>query len=105
MIEKRDGHETKDKFSNASQGSVCVVRKTQERNRLASDFTKVVTSSSPVPLKTCRVGVRCTLNMSRPQTSSCWSDVVVKRDQLKRHPRHLTMAQNYEVGLQMSSCR
>ncbi|GFU08720.1 hypothetical protein TNCV_990791 [Trichonephila clavipes] len=27
---------------------------------------------------------RCTLNLSRAQTSSCWSDVVVKRGQFKR---------------------
>ncbi|GFU49905.1 hypothetical protein TNCV_4686601 [Trichonephila clavipes] len=31
-----------------------------------------VTSSSPVPLKTRRVGQRCTLNMSRAETSSRW---------------------------------
>ncbi|GFX39286.1 hypothetical protein TNCV_3860101 [Trichonephila clavipes] len=31
-----------------------------------------VTSSSPVPLKTRRVGQRCTLNLSRAETSFCW---------------------------------
>ncbi|GFU76717.1 transposon Tf2-9 polyprotein [Trichonephila clavipes] len=31
-----------------------------------------VTSSSPVPLKTRRVGQRCTLNLSRAETSSRW---------------------------------
>ncbi|GFW11603.1 hypothetical protein TNCV_42381 [Trichonephila clavipes] len=36
-------------------------------------------SSSPVPLKARRVGVRCTLNMSRAQTSSRWGGVVVRR--------------------------
>ncbi|GFY11585.1 hypothetical protein TNCV_4230541 [Trichonephila clavipes] len=30
------------------------------------------TSSSPVPLKTRRVGQRCTLNLSRAETSSRW---------------------------------
>ncbi|GFW14264.1 histone-lysine N-methyltransferase SETMAR [Trichonephila clavipes] len=40
-----------------------------------------VTGSSPVPLKTRRVGQRCTLNLSRAETSSRWtatagSDVV-----------------------------
>ncbi|GFV35360.1 hypothetical protein TNCV_3203921 [Trichonephila clavipes] len=44
-------------------------------------------SSSLVPLKTRRVWGRCTLNLSRAQTSSCWSGVVVKRSQLKYRPR------------------
>ncbi|GFV08362.1 uncharacterized protein TNCV_327961 [Trichonephila clavipes] len=39
----------------------------------------LVTSSSPVPLKTRRVGKRCTLNLSRAETSSRWSGVVVRR--------------------------
>ncbi|GFS94506.1 uncharacterized protein TNCV_2015171 [Trichonephila clavipes] len=39
----------------------------------------LVTSSSPVPLKTRRVGQRCTLNMSRAETSSRWCGVVVRR--------------------------
>ncbi|GFW27926.1 uncharacterized protein TNCV_768061 [Trichonephila clavipes] len=39
----------------------------------------LVTSSSPVPLKTCRVGQRCTLNLSRAETSSRWCGVVVRR--------------------------
>ncbi|GFV42090.1 hypothetical protein TNCV_2602901 [Trichonephila clavipes] len=36
-------------------------------------------SSIPVPLKTRRVGQRCTLNMSRAETSSRWCGVVVRR--------------------------
>ncbi|GFW13409.1 hypothetical protein TNCV_1879111 [Trichonephila clavipes] len=36
------------------------------------DHCRHVVSSSPVPLKTRRVGKRCTLNMSRAQTSSRW---------------------------------
>ncbi|GFU21173.1 hypothetical protein TNCV_166851 [Trichonephila clavipes] len=32
----------------------------------------LVTSSSPVPLKIRRVGKRCTLNLSRTETSSRW---------------------------------
>ncbi|GFU91174.1 uncharacterized protein TNCV_4925041 [Trichonephila clavipes] len=39
----------------------------------------VVISSSPVPLKTRRVEQRCTLNLSRAETSSRWSGVVVRR--------------------------
>ncbi|GFT03772.1 hypothetical protein TNCV_411521 [Trichonephila clavipes] len=37
------------------------------RHRIVAGF---VTSSSPVPLKTRRVGQRCTLNLSRAETSS-----------------------------------
>ncbi|GFT50901.1 uncharacterized protein TNCV_1702031 [Trichonephila clavipes] len=39
-----------------------------------------VTGSSPVPLKTRRVGQRCTLNLSRAETSSRWCGVVVRRE-------------------------
>ncbi|GFW85778.1 uncharacterized protein TNCV_854271 [Trichonephila clavipes] len=39
----------------------------------------LVTGSSPVPLKTRRAGQRCTLNLSRAQTSSRWCGVVVRR--------------------------
>ncbi|GFX18475.1 uncharacterized protein TNCV_3370481 [Trichonephila clavipes] len=39
----------------------------------------LVTSSSPVPLNTHRVGQRCMLNLSRAETSSRWCGVVVKR--------------------------
>ncbi|GFX13030.1 uncharacterized protein TNCV_2356861 [Trichonephila clavipes] len=38
----------------------------------------LVTSSSPVPLKTRRVGQRCTLNLSRAEMSSRWCGVVVR---------------------------
>ncbi|GFX41738.1 hypothetical protein TNCV_388511 [Trichonephila clavipes] len=44
-----------------------------------SDRGWLVTISSPVPLKTHRVGERCTLNPSRAQTSSLWCDMVVRR--------------------------
>ncbi|GFX21412.1 uncharacterized protein TNCV_677621 [Trichonephila clavipes] len=91
------------------QGSVHLVKKTQERKSSTCYLliTKGVTSSSPVPLKILRVGKRCTLNLSRAQTSSCWSGVVVKRGQLKYRPRHLTMVQNYiyiRGSLQKPSC-
>ncbi|GFX81856.1 uncharacterized protein TNCV_2570561 [Trichonephila clavipes] len=66
----------------------------------------LVTSSSPVPLKTRRVGQRCTLNLWRAETSSRWCGVVVKRGwcQLRCRPRHLTMVQNYVVRCQKPSC-
>ncbi|GFX13732.1 hypothetical protein TNCV_599421 [Trichonephila clavipes] len=38
-----------------------------------------VMSSTPVPLKIHRVGERCTLNLSRTQTSSRWCGIVVRR--------------------------
>ncbi|GFT06469.1 uncharacterized protein TNCV_3356021 [Trichonephila clavipes] len=57
-----------------------------------------VMSSSPVPLKTRRVGQRCMLNLSRAQMSCHWCGVVVRREgcQLRCSPRHLIMAQNDE---------
>ncbi|GFU17807.1 retrovirus-related Pol polyprotein from transposon 297 [Trichonephila clavipes] len=66
----------------------------------------LVTSSIPVPLKTRRVGQRCTLNLSRAETSSRWCGVVVRRGgcQLRCRPRHLTMVQNYVVRHQKPSC-
>ncbi|GFT30425.1 uncharacterized protein TNCV_2377161 [Trichonephila clavipes] len=48
------------------------------------------TSSSPVPLKTRRVGERCTLNLSRAQTSSRWCGVVVRRGGASSGVVHLT---------------
>ncbi|GFX29313.1 uncharacterized protein TNCV_3218471 [Trichonephila clavipes] len=65
-----------------------------------------VTGSSPVPLKTRRVGQRGTLNLSRAETSSRWCGVVVRRGgcQLRCRPRHLTMVQNYVVRRQKPSC-
>ncbi|GFS82256.1 uncharacterized protein TNCV_3340081 [Trichonephila clavipes] len=44
-----------------------------------SDHGRYVMSSSPVPLKTRRVGQRRTLNLSRAETSSRWCGVVVRR--------------------------
>ncbi|GFY01540.1 RNase H domain-containing protein [Trichonephila clavipes] len=60
-----------------------------------------VTSSSPVPLKTRCVEERCTLNLSRAQTSSRWCGVVVRREgsKLRCRPRHLTMVQNDVVQI------
>ncbi|GFU01735.1 uncharacterized protein TNCV_1522541 [Trichonephila clavipes] len=45
-----------------------------------SDHGRYVMSSRPVPLKTRRVGQRCTLNLSRAETSSHWCGVVVRRE-------------------------
>ncbi|GFX12777.1 uncharacterized protein TNCV_3437511 [Trichonephila clavipes] len=119
MIEKRDEHERnifkyflknsinlKYEAINVPQGSVRLVKNTQERKSSTCYLliTKGVTSSSPVPLKTRRVGERCTLNLSRVQTTFRWCGVVVKRGQLKYRHRHLTMVQNYEARFQTPSC-
>ncbi|GFV23540.1 uncharacterized protein TNCV_1906681 [Trichonephila clavipes] len=71
-----------------------------------SDHGRHVMSSSPVPLKTRRVGQRCTLNLSRAETSSLWCGVIFWRGgcQLRCRPRHSTGAQNYVVRRQKSSC-
>ncbi|GFT43603.1 transposable element Tcb2 transposase [Trichonephila clavipes] len=49
-----------------------------------------VTSSSPVPLKTRRVGQRCTLNLSRAETSSRWCGLVVRRGGASSGVVHVT---------------
>ncbi|GFW43598.1 uncharacterized protein TNCV_4769501 [Trichonephila clavipes] len=70
-----------------------------------SDHGWLITSSSPVPLKTRRIGERCMLNLSRAETSSRWCGVVARRGcRLRCHPRHLAMVQNDEVRRQMPSC-
>ncbi|GFU48135.1 uncharacterized protein TNCV_4229801 [Trichonephila clavipes] len=50
----------------------------------------LVTSSIPVPLKTHRVGQRCTLNLSRAEMSSRWRDVVVRRGGASSGVVHVT---------------
>ncbi|GFV27330.1 uncharacterized protein TNCV_3795251 [Trichonephila clavipes] len=51
---------------------------------------RIVTSSSPVPLKSHRVGQRCTLNMSRAEMSSCWCGVVIRRGGASSGAVHVT---------------
>ncbi|GFV92069.1 uncharacterized protein TNCV_1895051 [Trichonephila clavipes] len=55
-------------ISESSWGSGSPVVKVSDRDRH-------VMSSSPVPPKPCRVGQRCTLNLSRAQTSSLWCGI------------------------------
>ncbi|GFV22724.1 uncharacterized protein TNCV_1489811 [Trichonephila clavipes] len=57
------------------------------RHRIVAGF---VTSSIPVPLKTRRVGQRCTLNLSRAETSSRWCGVVVRRGGASSGVVHVT---------------
>ncbi|GFV30764.1 uncharacterized protein TNCV_3666551 [Trichonephila clavipes] len=56
-------------------------------HRIVANF---VTSSSPVPLKTRRVGQRCTLNLSSAETSSRWCGVVVRRGGASSGVVHVT---------------
>ncbi|GFY31382.1 uncharacterized protein TNCV_4989411 [Trichonephila clavipes] len=71
-----------------------------------SDHGRHVMSSNPVPLKTRRVEERCTLNLSRAQTSFRYCGVVVRRGrcQLRCRPCHLPMVQNFEVHRKRPSC-
>ncbi|GFU92091.1 uncharacterized protein TNCV_1659231 [Trichonephila clavipes] len=57
------------------------------RYRIVACF---VTGSNPVPLKTRRVGQRCTLNLSRAETSSRWCGVVVRRGGASSGVVHVT---------------
>ncbi|GFV69452.1 uncharacterized protein TNCV_2778671 [Trichonephila clavipes] len=50
----------------------------------------LVTSSSPVPTKTHRVGQRCPLNLSRAETSSRSCSVVVRRGGASSGVVHVT---------------
>ncbi|GFY05081.1 hypothetical protein TNCV_562131 [Trichonephila clavipes] len=59
----------------------------------------LVTSSSPVPLKTRSVGQRCTLNLSRAETSSRWyGGASEKQVSNRRIGRHLGRAILLGVG-------
>ncbi|GFX87017.1 hypothetical protein TNCV_2636571 [Trichonephila clavipes] len=51
--------------------------KDTSRGVKASDHDRHIISSSPVPLKTSRVGERGTLNMSRAEMSSRWKDILL----------------------------
>ncbi|GFV64805.1 uncharacterized protein TNCV_809021 [Trichonephila clavipes] len=55
-----------------------------------SDHGRHVMSSSPVPLKTRRVRQRCTLSLSRAETSSHWCGVVVRKGGASSGVVHVT---------------
>ncbi|GFV47094.1 uncharacterized protein TNCV_197891 [Trichonephila clavipes] len=57
---------------------------------MVSDHGRHVMSSSPVPLKTRRVGQRCTLNLSRAETSSRWCGVVDRKEGASSGVVHVT---------------
>ncbi|GFX25406.1 uncharacterized protein TNCV_1423901 [Trichonephila clavipes] len=67
LIQSRSGK----RFSNCGGCGSPVVK--------VSNHGRHVMSSILVPLKTSRVGQRCTLNLSRAETSSRWCGVVVRR--------------------------
>ncbi|GFV09955.1 uncharacterized protein TNCV_4517091 [Trichonephila clavipes] len=82
--------------------SKSIVAAVAEWPKKVSDRGWLVTSSSPVPLKTRCVGERCMLNLSSAQTFSRWCGEVVRRGVCRLRCRlcHLTMDQNYEVRCQ-----
>ncbi|GFU57026.1 hypothetical protein TNCV_1778951 [Trichonephila clavipes] len=47
-----------------------------------SDHGRHLMSSSPVPLRTRRAGQRCTPNLSRAETSSCWCGAEARLEKL-----------------------
>ncbi|GFT36499.1 uncharacterized protein TNCV_3672041 [Trichonephila clavipes] len=55
-----------------------------------SNQGRYVMNLSPVPLKTRRIGQRCTLNLSRAETSSRWCGVVVRRGGASSGVVHVT---------------
>ncbi|GFS85749.1 hypothetical protein TNCV_2974261 [Trichonephila clavipes] len=55
-----------------------------------SNHGRHVMSSIPVPPKARRVGQRCTLNLSRAETSSRWCGVVVRRGGASSGVVHVT---------------
>ncbi|GFY28415.1 uncharacterized protein TNCV_1970701 [Trichonephila clavipes] len=55
-----------------------------------SDNRRHVMSSKPVPLKTHRVGQRCTLNLSRTEMPSRWCGVIVRRGGASSGVVHVT---------------
>ncbi|GFW45086.1 hypothetical protein TNCV_4514001 [Trichonephila clavipes] len=95
-------HQLKYEAISVPHGPVHLVKK-EKSNLLFVDHQRCH-ELEPSTTKTRRVGERCTLNLSRAQTPSCWSDVVVKIGQLKYRSRHLTMVQNYKVRLRKRSC-
>ncbi|GFX41064.1 uncharacterized protein TNCV_2217631 [Trichonephila clavipes] len=76
-------------FAIATVSLVCLVAAVAEWYRYRT-VACLVTSSSPVPLKTRRVGQRCTLNLSRAETSSRWCGVVVRRGGVSSGVVHVT---------------
>ncbi|GFW99955.1 gag_pre-integrs domain-containing protein [Trichonephila clavipes] len=88
-IRSRDAskwHDAMDKEINVNVECVAAVAEWY-RYRIMACF---VTGSSPVPLKSRRVGQRCTLNLSRAETSSRWCGVVVRRGGASSGVVHVT---------------
>ncbi|GFW40839.1 uncharacterized protein TNCV_4368871 [Trichonephila clavipes] len=77
-----DAHDT---IANGQYGAVWSMGHTQQVAAVAEWYRYrivacLVTSPSPEPLKTVRVEQRCTLNLSRAETSSRWCGVVGRRE-------------------------
>ncbi|GFS77528.1 uncharacterized protein TNCV_320831 [Trichonephila clavipes] len=105
-----DGKVYVDKTAGLSNYVIKVIKPTYLAQGCGSPVVKVsnhgrhVMSSIQVPLKT--RPQRCTLNLSRAETSSRWCGVVVREGVPAQvyNPRHLTMVQNYVVRRQKPSC-
>ncbi|GFX96690.1 uncharacterized protein TNCV_244771 [Trichonephila clavipes] len=89
VVGRLEGGQTQAKVAQAIEVSQSVVAAVAEwyRHRTVACF---VTGSSPLPLKTRRVGQRCTLNLSRAETSSRWCGVVVRRGGASSGVVHVT---------------
>ncbi|GFX43237.1 uncharacterized protein TNCV_2389451 [Trichonephila clavipes] len=88
-----DAHDT---IVNGQYGAVWSMGHTQQKVAAVAEWYRYrtvacfVTGSSPVPLKTRRVGQRCTLALSRAETSSHWCGVVVRRGDASSGVVHVT---------------
>ncbi|GFU15569.1 uncharacterized protein TNCV_1170721 [Trichonephila clavipes] len=74
-------------ITNQKKKKIVVVVAEWSRYRIVAGL---VTSSSPVLLKTRRTGKRCTLNLSRAETSSRWCGLVVRRGGASSNVVHVT---------------
>ncbi|GFU42221.1 uncharacterized protein TNCV_4554081 [Trichonephila clavipes] len=75
-------------FFTSSHPEICTAAVTEwYRYLIVAGF---VSSWNPVPLQTHRVGQRCTLNLSRAETSSRWCGVVVRRGGASSGVVHIT---------------
>ncbi|GFY29887.1 hypothetical protein TNCV_4072001 [Trichonephila clavipes] len=81
-------HQLKYETISVPQGSVRLKKgHKKEKVQLAICSSPKCHEFEPSTTKDTSCMERCTLNLSRAQTSSCWSGVVVKRGQLKYRPR------------------
>ncbi|GFS82654.1 uncharacterized protein TNCV_3976931 [Trichonephila clavipes] len=92
-------HQLKFEAISVPQGSVRLVKKTQERKSSTCYLliTKGVTSLSPVPLKTRHERGEVHVKSVKSSNVPCWNGVVLKRP--AQVSSSSAMVQNYEVRL------